>query len=186
MDLAVQQEQLSQAIGRNGQNVRLASQLTGWILNVMTVADLEGKTQVETERAVQSFVKLLDIDEEIAQVLVSSGFSTIEEIAYVPKDELIAIEGFDEEIVDELRNRANTSLLTVALSLEGDDASQSLMQLEGMTVAVAEALQHLGINNLELLADLGTDELTQVPGVSEEQAANWIMKAREPWFKDKE
>jgi transcription termination/antitermination protein NusA len=186
MDLAVQQEQLSQAIGRNGQNVRLASQLTGWILNVMTVADLEGKTQVETERAVQSFVKLLDIDEEIAQVLVSNGFSTIEEIAYVPKDELFAIEGFDEEIVDELRNRANTSLLTVALSLEGDDASQSLMQLEGMTVSVAEALQNLGINNLELLADLGTDELTQVPGVSEEQAANWIMKAREPWFKDKE
>lgn len=184
MDLAVQQEQLSQAIGRNGQNVRLASQLTGWILNVMSVADLEGKTQAETERSVQAFVHSLDIDEEIAQVLVSNGFSTIEEIAYVPKDELLSIEGFDEDIVDELRNRANTSLLTLALSLEGDDASQSLMQLDGMTSRVAEALQEMGITNLELLAELGTDELVQVPGVTEEQAANWIMKAREPWFKD--
>lgn len=184
MDLAVQQEQLSQAIGRNGQNVRLASQLTGWILNVMSVADLEGKTQAEAERSIHAFVHSLDIDEEIAQVLVSNGFSTIEEIAYVPKDELLSIEGFDEDIVDELRNRANTSLLTLALSLEGDDASQSLMQLDGMTSRVAEALQEMGITNLELLAELGTDELLQVSGVTEDQAANWIMKAREPWFKD--
>jgi N utilization substance protein A len=186
MDLAVQQEHLSQAIGRNGQNVRLASQLTGWTLNVMSVADLEGKNQAEVQRLVQMFVKSLDIDEEVAQVLVNNGFSSIEEVAYVPKDELLTIEGFDEEIVEELRNRANTSLIAIALSLEGEAEGQSIMQLEGMTAHVAETLQTMGIKNLDALAELDTDELTQVPGVSEEQAKTWIMKAREPWFQNKE
>jgi N utilization substance protein A len=185
MDLAVQQEQLSQAIGRNGQNVRLASQLTGWTLNVMTVADLEGKNQAESDRLVKIFVNSLDIDEEIAQLLVANGFSSIEEVAYVPKEELFTIEGFDEEIIDELRNRANTSLIALALSLENDEEGQNIMQLEGMTAHVAEILKNMGIKSLESLAELDTDELLQVPGISEEQAKKWIMKAREPWFQDK-
>ena len=185
MDLAVQQDQLSQAIGRNGQNVRLASQLTGWTLNVMSVADLEGKSKAEGERLTQNFVKNLDIDEEIAKMLVVNGFTSVEEIAYVPKDELLEIEGFDDEIVEELRNRANTSLIALALSMEGDENAQTLMQLEGMTAHIASSLQEKGIQNLEMLAEIDTDELLQVPGITEKQAAAWIMKAREPWFKDK-
>jgi N utilization substance protein A len=185
MDLAVQQEQLSQAIGRNGQNVRLASQLTGWTLNVMTVADLEGKNQAEVDRLVKIFVNSLDIDEEIAQLLVANGFSSIEEVAYVPKEELFTIEGFDEEIIEELRNRANTSLIALALSLENDEDGQNIMQLEGMTAHTADVLKNMGIKSLESLAELDTDELLQVPGISEEQAKKWIMKAREPWFQDK-
>lgn len=184
MDLAVQQEHLSQAIGRNGQNVRLASQLTGWTLNVMSVADLEGKNQAETERMVQSFVKLMDIDEEIAQLLVGSGFSSIEEIAYVPSEELLIIEGFDEDIVTELRNRANTALIAQALSLENIDSA--LMALEGMTAEIAQQLQEKGVKTLEELADLDIDELTTIPGVSPKTAGAWIMKAREPWFKNNE
>ncbi len=186
MDLAVQQDQLSQAIGRNGQNVRLASQLTGWTLNVMSVADLEGKNQAEVTRLVDIFVESLDIDEEVAQLLVANGFSSVEEVAYVPKDELMGIDGFDEEIVDELRNRANTSLIALALSHEEDSEVKSIMQLQGMTADVAESLQNIGVNTLDMLADLDTDELLQVPGVTEEQARQWIMKAREPWFQNKE
>lgn len=184
MDLAVQQEHLSQAIGRNGQNVRLASQLTGWTLNVMSVADLEGKNQAETERMVQFFVTSIDIDEEIAQLLVASGFSTIEEIAYVPSEELLMIEGFDEDIVNELRNRANTALIAQALSLENID--NSLMALEGMTAEVAQQLQTKGVKTLEELADLDIEELTTIPGVTPKVAGKWIMKAREPWFKNNE
>ena len=184
MDLAVHQEQLSQAIGRNGQNIRLASLLTGWTLNVMTIEDLAGKNQAETERAEQMFVNTLDIDLEVARVLVANGFSTIEEIAYVPQEELLMIEGFDEEIVDELRNRANTGLLAQALSLE--DSDDNLMHLDGMTFEIVEKLAEVGIKNLEELAELDIDELTRIPDVTEEQAGKWIMKAREPWFKEHE
>ncbi|HBB52786.1 MAG TPA: transcription termination/antitermination protein NusA [Legionellales bacterium] len=182
MDLAVQPEHLSPAIGRNGQNVRLASQLTGWTLNVMSVADLEGKNQAESNRMVEMFVKNLDIDEEIAQVLVASGFSSIEEIAYVPSDEILTIEGFDEEIVNELKNRANTALIAQALSLENVDGG--IMALEGMTADIAQQLQNKGIKTLEDVAELDVEELTLIPGVSEKNAGKWIMKAREPWFKD--
>jgi len=185
MDLAVQQDQLSQAIGRNGQNVRLASQLTAWILNVMSVADLEGKNQAETERAIELFTSSLDIDKDLAQLLVQNGFASIEEIAYVPTDELLEIEGFDEEIVEELRNRANTGLIAQALSLE-DQVALDLMQLEGMTLNLAQELGQKGIHNLEELAECGLDELTDIPGISPEQAGQWIMKAREPWFKENE
>lgn len=184
MDLAVQPEQLSQAIGRNGQNVRLASQLTGWVLNVMSVQDLEGKNQAEQERLAAVFVKNLEIDDEIAHLLVANGFSTIEEIAYVPKEELLNIEGFDEDIVDELRNRANTNLIAMALSLENDEDAQSLLALDGMTSHIVASLQKMGIKNLEMLAELDTAELLEIPGIGEKQAADWIMKAREPWFKD--
>jgi N utilization substance protein A len=182
MDLAVQPEHLSPAIGRNGQNVRLASQLTGWTLNVMSVADLEGKNQAESNRMVEMFVKNLDIDEEIAQVLVASGFSSVEEIAYVPSDEILTIEGFDEEIVNELKNRANTALIAQALSLENVDGG--IMALEGMTADIAQQLQNKGIKTLEDVAELDVEELTLIPGVSEKNAGKWIMKAREPWFKD--
>lgn len=183
MDLAVQQEQLSQAIGRNGQNVRLASQLTGWTLNVMSVSDLEGKNQAENERSVELFTAVLDIDKDLAHLLVQNGFSSIEEIAYVPKEELMEIEGFDEDIVEELRNRANTGLIAQALSLEGQVA-ENLMQLDGMTLDLAQKLDQKGIHNLEELAECGLDELTDIPGISAEQAGQWIMKAREPWFKE--
>lgn len=182
MDLAVQPEHLSPAIGRNGQNVRLASQLTGWTLNVMSVADLEGKNEAESNRMVEMFVKNLDIDEEIAQVLVASGFSSVEEIAYVPSDEILTIEGFDEEIVNELKNRANTALIAQALSLENVDGG--IMALEGMTADIAQQLQNKGIKTLEDVAELDVEELTLIPGVSEKNAGKWIMKAREPWFKD--
>jgi len=184
MDLAVQQEYLSQAIGRNGQNVRLASQLTGWILNVMSVADLEGKNKEETQRSVTNFIEQMDIDEEIAQLLVANGFSTIEEIAYVPSAELLEIEGFDEEIITELRNRANTALIALALATEGVDSA--LSSLPGMTNEIAHQLRKKAINTLEDLAELDVEELTEIPGVVEKIAGEWIMKAREPWFKDNE
>jgi len=160
----------------------LASQLTGWTLNVMSVADLEGKNQAESNRMVEMFVKNLDIDEEIAQVLVASGFSSVEEIAYVPSDEILTIEGFDEEIVNELKNRANTALIAQALSLENVDGG--IMALEGMTADIAQQLQNKGIKTLEDVAELDVEELTLIPGVSEKNAGKWIMKAREPWFKD--
>ncbi|STX52753.1 Transcription elongation protein nusA [Legionella busanensis] len=186
MDLAVQKEQLSQAIGRNGQNVRLASQLTGWTLNVMTIEEFNNKNQEETSKSINLFTSALDIDEELATLLVTNGFSSLEEIAYVPKDELLAIEEFDEEIVDELRNRANDTLLTQALT-SGTETSNSsndddLITLEGMTEDIAASLRAQGINTVEELAELSVDELLDIPGMTEEKAGALIMKAREPWF----
>ncbi len=186
MDLAVQKEQLSQAIGRNGQNVRLASQLTGWTLNVMTNEEFEGKNQEESKKVIDTFVSSLEIDEEVASLLIENGFSSLEEVAYVPKEELLNIDEFDEEIVEELRNRANDKLLAQALSLGDDNANkeqdQSLMTLEGMTGELAEQLIKIGINNVTELAEQSIDELLVVPGMTEEKAGKLIMKAREPWF----
>ncbi|WP_419419588.1 transcription termination factor NusA [Legionella sp. D16C41] len=183
MDLAVQKEQLSQAIGRNGQNVRLASQLTGWTLNVMTVEDFNNKTQEETSKTVNLFISSLDIDEELAMLLVANGFSSLEEVAYVPKEELLAIEEFDEEIVEELRNRANDMLLTQALTENETDASAGdLLTLEGMSEAIAASLSAKGIKTVEELAELSVDELLDIPEMTEEKAGALIMKAREPWF----
>ncbi len=183
MDLAVQKEQLSQAIGRNGQNVRLASQLTGWTLNVMTIEEFNNKSQEETSRIVNLFTSSLDIDEELGMLLIANGFSSLEEIAYVPKEELLAIEEFDEEIVEELRNRANDTLLTQALTSESNLSTESdLLTLEGMTDAIAASLAGKGINTIEELAELSVDELLDIPDMSEEKAGALIMKAREPWF----
>ncbi|RAP36574.1 transcription termination/antitermination protein NusA [Legionella quinlivanii] len=185
MDLAVQKEQLSQAIGRNGQNVRLASQLTGWTLNVMTVDDFNAKTQEESSKIVNLFTSALDIDEEIAALLVANGFSSLEEIAYVPKEELMGIEEFDEEIVDELRNRANDTLLAQALSSGQDLESEndnSLLEMEGMTAEIADALNKKGIVTMDDLAEQSVDELLEIEGMTEKKAAALIMKAREPWF----
>ncbi|AWN72655.1 transcription termination factor NusA [Legionella anisa] len=185
MDLAVEKDQLSQAIGRNGQNVRLASQLTGWTLNVMTTDEFENKNLEESSKIVKLFTTALEIDEEIATLLVAHGFSSLEEIAYVPKEELLAIEEFDEEIVEELRNRANDKLLTMALS-SGKELSgspdETLLSMEGMTNELANKLAAKGITSMEDLAEQSVDELLEIEGITEEKAGALIMKAREPWF----
>lgn len=186
MDLAVHADQLSQAIGRNGQNVRLASQLTGWILNVMTVEDFEGKNQEESERTLKLFVDSLEIDEEIAALLIAHGFSSLEEVAYVPKEELLAIEEFDEEIIDELRHRSNDILLTQALTAEGpakDAAHVDLASMNDMTIELLQQLDELGIKTMDDLAEQSVDELLVIPGMTESKAGKLIMKARESWFK---
>ena len=182
MDLAVSKEQLSQAIGRNGQNVRLASQLTGWTLNVMTVDEFENKSQEESSKTINLFVQALEVEEEIAQLLVQNGFSSLEEIAYVPKTELLAIDSFDEEIVDELRNRANNKLLSQALTLGMSSPDETLLSMEGMTEKVANQLAEIGILTMEALAESSVDELLDSPGMTQEKAGVLIMKAREPWF----
>lgn len=185
MDLAVEKEQLSQAIGRNGQNVRLASQLTGWTLNVMTTEEFENKNQEESGKIIKLFTAALEVDEEIAALLVAQGFSTLEEVAYVPKEELLAIDEFDEEIVEELRNRANDTLLTMALSsgkgLSGSP-DETLLNMEGMSEELANQLAQKGITSMEELAEQSVDELLEIQGITEEMAAVLIMKAREPWF----
>ncbi|WP_115712132.1 transcription termination factor NusA [Legionella sainthelensi] len=185
MDLAVEKDQLSQAIGRNGQNVRLASQLTGWTLNVMTTDEFENKNLEESSKIIKLFTSALEIDEEIATLLVAHGFSSLEEIAYVPKEELLAIEEFDEEIVEELRNRANDNLLTMALSSNKDLSGlpdDSLLTMEGMTDELANQLATRGIISMEDLAEQSVDELLELDGMTEDKAAALIMKAREPWF----
>ncbi len=185
MDLAVEKEQLSQAIGRNGQNVRLASQLTGWTLNVMTTDEFENKNLEESSRIVKLFTAALEVDEEIATLLVAHGFSSLEEVAYVPKEELLAIEEFDEEIIEELRNRANDKLLTMALSSDKNIAGtpdKTLLNMEGMTAELANRLAQRGITSMEELAEQSVDELLEIEGITEEKAGALIMKAREPWF----
>lgn len=186
MDLAVHKDQLSQAIGRNGQNVRLASQLTGWTLNVMTTDEFESKNQEESSKIIKLFTSTLEIDSEIATLLVAHGFSSLEEVAYVPKEELLAIEEFDEEIVEELRNRANDTLLTMALTsgtgLSGSP-DESLLTMEGMDEELAKKLSKKGINSMDDLAEMSVDELIEIEGMTEEKAGSLIMKAREPWFK---
>ncbi len=184
MDLAVHKDQLSQAIGRNGQNVRLASQLTGWTLNVITTEDFEGKSQEESLKIVKLFTTALEIDEEIALLLVANGFSSLEEVAYVPIDELLAIEDFDEDIVNELRNRANDTLLTQALSSGQDLGGEaaSLAAMDGMSPELVKKLAAIGIVTVDDLAEQSVDELLDVAGMTEEKAAALIMKARESWF----
>lgn len=188
MDIAVAEENLAQAIGRNGQNIRLASQLTGWQLNVMSVEELEAKHQQETERYVRQFVQDLDVDEELATVLVEEGFTTLEEVAYVPKSELLAIEGFDEEIVDELRERAKNALLTRAIAseetLEQSEPAEDLLNLEGMDQRLALLLASRGICTREDLAEQSVDDLLDIDGMTEARAAELIMTARKPWFEE--
>ncbi len=184
MDLAVHKDQLSQAIGRNGQNVRLASLLTGWTLNVMTVEEFEGKSQEESLKIVKLFTTALGIDEEIALLLVANGFSSLEEVAYVPVDELLAIDDFDEDIVQELRNRANDTLLAQALA-SGDELggqAVSLASMEGITPELAQQFASIGIRTMDDLAEQSVGELLDMEGMTESKAAALIMKAREPWF----
>jgi transcription termination/antitermination protein NusA len=184
MDLAVHKEQLSQAIGRSGQNVRLASQMTGWTLNVMTIEEFEDKSKEESSKVVDLFTSALEIDEEISLLLVTHGFTTLEEVAYVPKEELLAIEEFNDEIVDELRNRANDTLLTQALTSSGGTPDESLLAMEGVTEELALLLSEKQISTMEDLAEQSVDELLEIEGMTEDKAAQLIMKAREPWFAD--
>ena len=186
MDIAVAEDKLSQAIGRGGQNIRLASQLTGWELNVMTETDAEAKSESEARALVENFMKQLDVDEDVATILVQEGFSTVEEIAYVPQGELNAIEEFNEDIVKELRSRARDVLLTQAIASEESIESQlpadDLLLLEGMQPDLALALARRGVRTREDLAEQAVDDLLDIQGLSAEEAGKLIMKAREHWF----
>ncbi|HVH34233.1 MAG TPA: transcription termination factor NusA [Tahibacter sp.] len=184
MDIAVAEDKLSQAIGRGGQNVRLASKLSGWQLNVMTEAQVRNKSEAEQESARELFMARLEVDAEIAAILVQEGFSTVEEIAYVPTGELLAVEGFDEDIVEELRARARDALLTEALAVEENidehKPSDDLVAVDGMDEELAYALAQHGVATRENLADLATDELMEfgLDGMDEDRAAALIVAAR--------
>ena len=186
MDIAVEEDNLSQAIGRGGQNVRLAAELTGWSLNVMTVEQAEEKSEAESKNILDLFKTGLDVDEELASILVQEGFTNIEEVAYVPENELLAIEEFDETIVAELRQRARDALLTQMIAseenLEKNRPQDDLLALEGMNEALAFRLAEQGICSRDDLADCAVDELEEVKDLTPEQAAELIMKARAHWF----
>ena len=190
MDVAVDEEKLSQAIGRGGQNIRLASELTGWELNVMTEVDADQKNEQETRIVIDLFTKQLDVDEEVALILVQEGFTSIEEVAYVPTSELVEIEEFDEDIVEELRNRARDMLLTQAIvaeeKIENAEPAEDLLSLEGMSKGLASKLASKGVVTREDLADLATDDLLEIDAMDEEKAASLIMKARAHWFDESE
>ena len=186
MDLAVAEELLAKAIGKGGQNVRLASRLTGWQLNVMTADQVQAKSEAEQAVARQLFVDKLEVDEEIAGILVAEGFSTVEEIAYVPVGELLAVEGFDEDIVEELRARARDALLNEALAAEEEldehQPAEDLLTLEGMDEATAYVLASRGVRTREDLAELAVDEITDIEDMDEARASALIMEARKHWF----
>ncbi|HEV8334253.1 MAG TPA: transcription termination factor NusA, partial [Steroidobacteraceae bacterium] len=186
MDIAVTEEKLSQAIGRGGQNIRLASELTGWELNVMTQQAAEAKSEGEQRKLIEQFKTQLDVDEDVAQILVQEGFSTIEEIAYVPASELSGIEEFDEEIVKELRNRARDVLLTQAIATEekidGAGPAEDLLGVDGMDEELASVLASRGILTREDLAEQAVDDLLEIEGVDAERAGALIMAARKHWF----
>ena len=190
MDIAVKDENLSQAIGRGGQNVRLASQLTEWELNVMSEEQAAEKAEAEAENYVHLFMEQLDVDEEVAAILAQEGFTTIEEIAYVPEEEMLSIEEFDEEIVAELRDRASDALLTRAIASEEklSDAlpAEDLLNMEGMNEALAHRLSSHGVVTMEDLAEQSTDELMEIAGLDEARAGELIMTARAPWFAEAE
>jgi N utilization substance protein A len=185
MDVVVDEEQLALAIGRNGQNVRLASELTGWTLNILTVEEADKKNQVEHASVSQLFIEKLDVDEEVAEILVQEGFSTLEEIAYVPIAEMNEIEAFDEDTVEELRKRARAALLTEAIAKEEkvEEAAEDLLTMEGMDDATAQLLASKGIATMDDLAELAVDELVELANLDEERAKTLIMTARAPWFK---
>ena len=187
MDIAVDEDQLSQAIGRGGQNVKLASELTGWNLNVMSESEAEEKSEAESERIQKLFMDTLDVDEVVAAILVQEGFSSVDEVAYVPVSEMLAIEEFDEEIVEELRGRAKDVLLTRAISneetLTSVEPADDLREMEGMNLDLAYKLAQNGVVTMEDLAEQSVDELLSIDEtMGEELAAQLIMKAREPWF----
>ena len=183
MDVVVTEENLSRAIGRGGQNVRLASELTGWELNLMTDKDAAEKQDTEQRELVATFMSQLDIDENVALILAQEGFNTLEEIAYVPKQELMDIEEFDEEIVDELRNRAQDTLLTSAIaSQEQKEPSEDLLAMDGMDEETARVLAAGGIRTMEELAECAVDEVLDVVDIPQERASELIMTARAPWF----
>ncbi len=184
MDVVVEEENLAQAIGRNGQNVRLASELTGWELNIMSVTESAEKSEQEFSKVRDLFMAKLDVDAEVADILVQEGFNTLEEVAYVPLDEMLEIESLDEETVNELRTRARNALLTAAIVNEEqvEHNIEELGQLEGMDEETARILAGKGVGTQEQLADLAVDELVELTGLDEERANQLIMAARAPWF----
>jgi len=190
MDIAVADDQLAQAIGRNGQNVRLASELTGWTLNVMTEADFEEKNSVESESIVKMFMDDLGVDDELAEVLAQEGFTSIEEVAYVPLAEMLEIDGFEEDLVEELRARAKDVLLTKAIAseekLDASEPAEDLLNMEGMERQLAYQLASKGIQTMEDLAEQSVDELMEIEGMTEEKAGEIILAARAPWFENDE
>ncbi|MEC8908107.1 MAG: transcription termination/antitermination protein NusA, partial [Pseudomonadota bacterium] len=190
MDVAVAEDNLAQAIGRGGQNVRLASELTGWEINVMTEEDAIEKQNEEASGFIEGFMNSLDIDEDFATLLVEEGFTTLEEIAYVPMEEMLQIDGLDEDIVTELRNRAKDVLLTQAIAseevLESAQPAEDLLNMEGMDKHLALVLASKGICTMEDLAEQAIDDLLDVEGMTEEKAGELIMTARKPWFEGTE
>jgi len=184
MDVVVDEEQLAMAIGRGGQNVRLASELTGWTLNIMSREASEEKRSAESGNTLALFIAKLDVDEEVAQILVDEGFSTLEEVAYVPLNEMLEIEAFDEDLVNELRTRARNALLTAAIvgEEEVEASAGDLLSLDGMDAETARLLASKGIHTTEDLADLATDELTEMVAMDTDRANQLIMAARAPLF----
>jgi N utilization substance protein A len=188
MDVVVDEAELAVAIGRGGQNVRLASELTGWQINIMTADESAQKSETERQKLRESFMQKLDVDGEVADILIDEGFSTLEEVAYVPVAEMMEIEALDEETVNELRNRARNALLTAAIAQEEklETTTQDLLDLEGMDRELAVKLADSKIFSRDDLADLGVDELVEIAGLDEERAKELIMKARAHWFASEE
>ena len=188
MEVAVAEDNLAQAIGRNGQNVRLATDLTGWTLNVMTEEEAGERQEQEYNSLLEHFTGNLDVDEEFAGVLIEEGFTSIEEVAYIPMEEMLAIDGFDEETVTELRRRAKDALLNRALAseeaLEGAEPEEDLLAMDGMDRGLAFKLAGMGIRTMEDLAEQSVDDLLDIEGMEEERAGQLIMAARAPWFED--
>ena len=186
MDVAVSEDNLAQAIGRSGQNVRLASELTQWTINVMSLEEAAEKHDAESGQVIQVFVEQLDVDEEVAEILVEEGFTTLEEVAYVPLEEISAIEGFDEEIAEELRARAKDALLTQAIASEeqlgANEPAEDLLTMEGMDRHLAYILASREIITMEDLAEQAVEDLLDIEDMTEERAGELIMTARAPWF----
>jgi len=188
MDVVVDEENLAIAIGRGGQNVRLASDLTGWKINIMDAAESAQKQAEETSTTRALFMEKLDVDQEIADILIEEGFASLEEVAYVPIQEMLEIESFDEDTVNELRARAKDALLTLEIAREEsvEEVSQDLRDLQGLTPELIAKLAEAGVHTRDELADLAVDELTEITGQSAEEATALIMKAREHWFAGQE
>ncbi len=184
MDVVVDEDNLAIAIGRGGQNVRLASELTGWTINLMTVQESKEKSESEQTVIRSLFIARLDVDEEVANILIEEGFSTLEEIAYVPLAEMLEIDAFDEATVNELRDRARNALLTEAIVDEEqlDKVAEDLLSLDGMDTHLAAQLAKQGVTDRDALADLAVDELVEMTGMTEDQAKSLITVARAHWF----
>ncbi len=190
MEVAVAEDNLAQAIGRGGQNVRLASDLTGWTINVMSVDEAVEKQEAEAVQVMETFMNALDVDEDVAGVLVDEGFTTLEEVAYVPLEEMMAIDGFDEDIAEELRARAKDALLTMAIASEeqlgANEPAEDLLTMDGMERHLAYLLASRGVVTMEDLAEQGVDDLMDIEDMTEERAGALIMTARAPWFAEDE
>jgi len=186
MDVIVDEDNLSQAIGRGGQNVRLATELTGWDINILSHEQANEKLEEESVEIRQELMQKLDIGDDVANILIQEGFTQLEEVAYVPKEELLAIEEFDETLVDELRNRAEDALVTLAIlreeQLKAAKPAQDLLEMDGMDEATAKFLALEGVKTMEDLAECAVDEIIDVDGIDEERAQELIMTARKPWF----